>query len=141
VLAATAATLPGPGGRAMADFATMTPTEMAEQSALIVVGLFLGAQRVRPARGAAAQPDDLHLGVLQVGAVLKGDPDMTVALLRLPPPRPGGMRASAEVALSPGQHGLWYLRQDPDGLYELDRPDRFVPMDQAEGQIRALRDR
>lgn len=119
----------------MADDRALSPAEMADRSALIVIGSYLGATTVRT----TAETVPMHLGIIHVTTVLKGETATTVAVLRLPPSRPGGLRASTDVPLAIGQQGLWYLRRVAEGLYDVDRPDRFVPIQQAEARIRALR--
>jgi hypothetical protein len=120
---------------AAADWGQISPEELARQSELIVVGEFLGRDSVRLADDGNA----LHIGVIKVESVVKGDAGRTVALLLLPPPRPSGLVASEDIHIDRGQRGLWYLKKKSDGLYVVDRPDRFVPMDAAGARIKALR--
>ncbi len=118
---------------AAADWAQLSPEELASQSVLIVVGECLGQERVQ----LTADGPVINLGVLRVESVLKGDAGRTMALLLLPPSRPGGLVSSTDVFVKKGQRGLWYLKHKSEGLYQVDRPDRFVAMDAAESRIRA----
>jgi hypothetical protein len=123
---------------AQADWRFLTPEQMAEHSPVIVVGEYLGQQN-QLLLGKASSP--VNIGVVQVQTWLKGGPATAVVLLVSALPQPGGGRSSVDVPLVVGQSGLWYLRQRPDGLFYLDRPDRFVPMAQAEARIKALHGR
>jgi cytochrome c1 len=42
---------------------------------------------------------------------------------------------SNEVLPLDDQNGLWFLKKQADGLFVLDRPDRFVPLDRARDRI------
>jgi hypothetical protein len=121
--------------QAAGDFAYLSPEDLARQSDLIVVGEFIGRDRVQ---FSAAGPV-LDVGVVRVESVLKGDAGRSIVLLTLPPIRPRGLVGSAEVAPTQGQRGLWYFTRKSDGLYTIDRPDRFVAMADAAARIRALR--
>jgi len=121
----------------MADYAAMPHAELAERSALIVIATFLGSQALRPSPDGPAW----QVGVLRVTEVLKGDPAVRVALLLVPYTGPGALRKSDDIVFRADQAGLWYLRNLPDGLYAADHPARFVPMDQAQDRIEALRRR
>jgi hypothetical protein len=124
-------------GVAMGDWAYLSPEEMAEQSDLIVLGECIGLERVASASDGSTR----NIGVLRVDRVLRGQaPTPTVRLL-LPPDRPHGLVASADVSVVKGQRGLWYLRGRGGQLYFIDRPDRFVAMDEAQPRIDALRKR
>jgi hypothetical protein len=120
--------------QAAADFAYLSPDDLAKQSDLIVVGEFLGRDRVQ----FSAVDAVLDVGVVRVESVLKGDAARGIVLLALPPIRPRGLIGSAEVVPAKGQRGLWYFKRKSDGLYTLDRPDRFIAMADAAARIRAL---
>ena len=120
--------------QAAGDYAYLSPEDLAKQSELIVVGEFLGRDRVQTA--ASAGPVDI--GVVKIQSVLKGDSKLTVAFLALPPLRPNGLVASADIVLKVGQSGLWYLKRRQEGLYVVDYPNRFVPMPEAQARIKAL---
>ena len=121
---------------ASADWAQISPEELARQSELIVVGEFLGRDIVR----LADDRDPLNVGVIRIESVIKGNKDLTVVLLQLPRPPQGGLVPSATIRIDQGQRGLWYLRKKSEGLYVVDRPDRFVGMDEAGARIKALKD-
>jgi hypothetical protein len=116
------------------DWAYLTPDEMAAQSALIVIGRLVGHEQVRWTD--AAPP--MNVGVIAVEEVLKGEPGQRVALIELPPTRPKGLFSSSDVRLADGAHGLWYLRRRAEGLYQIDRPDRFIRFEVATERIKAL---
>ena len=122
---------------AMADYAPMPQADLIERSTLIVTATFVGSQAMRPMTDGAP----IQVGVLRVMEVLKGDITTRIALLRVPRSGPGALRASDDIVFQPDQTGLWYLRSLPDGLYAADHPARFVPVDQAQDQIQALRRR
>ncbi len=118
-----------------ADWVFLTPEEMAAKSELIVVGRLAGRDRVSWPGAEQA----MNVGVIAVESVLKGVKSRKVALVELPPARPHGLVASGDVLLADGVQGLWYLRQRSEGLYQVDRPDRFVPLDAAAERIAVLR--
>jgi hypothetical protein len=122
------------GMQSAGDYPYLSPEELARQSELIVVGEFLGRDRVQIASGASP----IDVGVIKIQTSLKGDRTLTVALLALPALRPNGLVGSADIVLKVGQQGLWYLKRKQEGLYVVDHPNRFVPMAQAEARIRAL---
>jgi hypothetical protein len=117
---------------ASADWPHLTPEELARQSELIVVGEYLGQDLVR------LEGNAINIGVVRVDSVLKGEGAQAVVLLQLPH-RPKGLVASTDVPLQKGQRGLWYLRKKSEGLYLVDRPDRFVAMEAAGPRIRSLK--
>ena len=119
---------------ASGDWINPPPEELAEQSDLVVVGEFIGRDRLR----LSADGRELIVGAIRVESVFKGDPERTIVLLMLPPPRPGGLVSSADVVIEDGQRGLWYLRLREDGLYTADEPYRFIAMEYAEAQIDVL---
>src|SRR5262245_12497229 len=90
-------------GMQSGDYRYLSPEDLAQQSELMVVGEFLGRDRVQPAAGAAP----IDVGVIRIQSVLKGDRSLTVAFLDLPPLRPGGVVASADIPIKTGQQGLW----------------------------------
>lgn len=105
---------------AQADFAYLSPTDMAALSDLVVIGAFVGRDAVM------IGPTPWIVGVIRIERVVQGESTGGVALLLLPPPRPGGMVASTDLRIESGQRGLWYLQRTADGFYRMDRPDRFV---------------
>lgn len=105
------------------DWADVAPQELARQSDLIVLGEYLGQEQISPPEMSGA----LNLGVIRVESVLKGE-TRALVLLRLPPARPDGLRLSSDLHFTPGQHGLWLLRQQSAGLFFIDRPERFLDM-------------
>jgi hypothetical protein len=119
---------------AQADWAALTLQELAQASELIVLAEFLGQEAVQQG-DAPAQ----NIGVLKVEQFLKGQNGQNMVLLLLPLPRANGLVSSADVALRKGQRGLWYLRLRSPGLYVVDRPDRFVPLEAATPHLKALR--
>ena len=122
-------------GLAMGDWAYLSPEEMAGQSDLIVLGECVELQRATSASDGSTR----SIGVLRVDTVLRGQAPAPTVRLLLPPDRPHGLVASEDVSIVKGQRGLWYLRKRGDDLYFIDRPDRFVPMDEAQPRIDALR--
>jgi hypothetical protein len=60
-------------------------SSLIEQSELIVTGTWLARTQVSVPSAAL----ELHLAVIQIDTVLKGDPSRRVALLVLPAPTPG----------------------------------------------------
>lgn len=120
---------------ASGDWSYVSPEELAKQSDLILLGEFVGRDNVRLTIDGTV----LNIGVIRVESVLKGSNGHTVAFVLLPPVRPGGLVASADIRLDKGQRGLWYLKKKSEGLYLVDRPDRFVNMDAAGQRIQALK--
>jgi len=120
---------------AAGDWSQLSAEELARQSDLILVGEFLGRERVKLADHGAT----LNIGVIRVESVLRGEAGHSVVLLLLPPIRPGGLVASADIRIDKGQRGLWYLKRKSEGLYLVDRPDRFVAMPAAGPRIKALK--
>ena len=137
VLAAVVAVVMSSLGGADAMWVRLSDAELIEQSDIIVGAELIGHTQLRLA------PDrpKLTLGVLRVDDVLKGDAGITVALLVLP--SPDAPRSSTDLLYRKGQKGLWFLRvrdQKDAGLYLADHPQRFVPVEQAQGRIQALRE-
>ncbi len=119
----------------MGDWAYRTPTEIEAASDLIVTGTLTG-RTTHKIQGS----DNLDtIGTVQIDDVLKGTASAQTVSVRLAPTRPGGLVSSADVQIADGQSGLWYLQAaERDGLYSVQRPDQFVPADQAADQIKAL---
>ena len=119
-----------------ADWATITPQELARSAEIIVTGEYLGQQNQVQLPGAAQK---LNIGVVRVEQWFKapkvdGDANNSlppVVLVVAPLPRANGAVSSVDVPLKTGQRGLWYLRKQGEGLYRVDRPDRFVNADSA----------
>ena len=119
-----------------ADWATITPQELARSAEIIVTGEYLGQQNQVQLPGAAQA---LNIGVIRVEQWFKapqaeGDANHSlpaVLLVVAPLPRANGAVSSVDVPLKAGQRGLWYLRKQGEGLYKIDRPDRFVSADSA----------
>lgn len=105
---------------AQADFAYLSPAEMAALSDLVVIGGFVGRDEV------IIGTTPRIVGVIRIESIVQGTSAGGVALLLLPPPRPGGMIASTDFRIESGQRGLWYLQRTAEGFYRMDRPDRFV---------------
>ena len=120
----------------MGDWGFLTADEMAAQSELIVVGELVG--RLQLNLTGAELPD--NIGIVKVDEVLKGDRATSLAPLLLTPTRPSGYILSTDVSLQDGQRGLWYLRAVGEkGLFEVNRPDRFLNFEEAGERIQALR--
>jgi hypothetical protein len=119
---------------ASGDWTYLSAEELAAQSDFILVGEFLGRDNVR----LAADGSPLNIGVIRADTVLKGSAGAAYALVLLPPARAGGLVASTDIRLEKGQRGLWYLKKTNEGLYVIDRPDRFLPMAAAAARIHAL---
>jgi hypothetical protein len=96
---------------------------------------------VRSEKATSAGSVELHVGVVQIETVFKGDPRQRVALLSLPAPTPG-IHTSDVMTYTAGQTGLWYLRlRSPGelGVFLADHPQRFVAIEQAGEQLESLR--
>jgi hypothetical protein len=120
------------GAKAM--WAELSESSLIEQSELIVTGTLLARTQVSVPSAAL----ELHLAVIQIDTVLKGDPSQRVALLVLPAPTPG-IHNSETITYVSGQAGLWYLRihaANERGLFLADHPQRFVPIERAAEPIR-----
>ena len=116
-------------------FVRLSDAELIEQSELIVVGELIGRTSISVVQGDGTQT----LGVIRIDETLKGEQGETIAFLGLPG---GKFLSSSELSYNDGQRGLWYLRlrnADEHGIYVADHPQRFVPMDQAGGNIETLR--
>jgi hypothetical protein len=121
-------------GNATAMFARLTDEELVEKSEMIVVGELIGRELI------GASPNARTLGVIRIEQTLKGAPTATIAFLALPPAM--ALQKSDDIMHRDGQRGLWFLRAGSDrGVYVADHPQRFVPMDQADVQIDAVRER
>lgn len=119
-----------------ADWASITPQELARSAEIIVTGEYLGQQNQVQLPGATEM---LNIGVIRVEQWFKAPktegnahPSLpNLVLLVAPLPRANGTVSSVDVPLKAGQQGLWYLRKQGKGLYRIDRPDRFVSADSA----------
>ena len=123
------------GMSASADWVNPPHEQLAEQSDLVLLGEFIGRERVA---GLLNEDSVSIVGVIRVESLFKGEAKRIVLLL-LPPDRPNGLISSADVRIEDGQRGLWYLRKKTEGLYTLDKPYRFLNMDVAEPRIRELK--
>jgi hypothetical protein len=106
----------GPQG-AKAMWAELSESSLIEQSELIVTGTLLARTLVSVPSAAL----ELHLAVIQIDTVLKGDPSQRT------------------ITYVSGQSGLWYLRiraANESGLFLADHPQRFVPTERAAEPIR-----
>lgn len=117
-----------------ADWATITPEQLQQQSDLIVVGEMIGETTLQDSENKTP----VRLGVIQVSETLKGNPT-EIVLLKMPAYGPGIVRSSTDVNFTKGQRGLWYLQAGEHGYYFASRPDRFLAMEQASERIETLR--
>jgi hypothetical protein len=79
--------------------------------------------------------------VVAIDYLLKGNSAQSVALLLMPSPEPP--IASNTIFYEVGQQGLWFLRSKTgtDGLYLVDHPQRFSPMDDTAEHVAELKKR
>jgi hypothetical protein len=122
-----------------AMWAELSESSLIEQSELIVTGTLLSRTQVSVPSAAL----ELHLAVIQIDTVLKGDPSQRAVLLVLPAPTPG-FHHSGTITYVPGQTGLWYLRiraKNESGLFLADHPQRFVPTERAAEPIGRIKKR
>lgn len=119
-----------------ADWQYLTADQLANKSSLIVVGELIGRTKIRFAGSSQLE----NIGVVRVDDALKGDRATKIVLLLLTPDRPKGLVSSTDVTLRDGQRGLWYLRAEGrEGLFEVNRPDRFVALENARKRIQTLK--
>jgi hypothetical protein len=123
-----------PWGASSGDWAHLSPQEIYDQSDLVVWGEYVGSENVQ----LPTQAVPVNLGVVRVDSVVKGE-KLERLRLALPPVRPGGLISDNDVFFEKGQRGLWYLKRRSDGVYLADRPDRFVPVEIGEQQLKTLR--
>ncbi|MFK8068283.1 MAG: hypothetical protein AB8D52_08560 [Gammaproteobacteria bacterium] len=118
-----------------ADWAAISAEELANDSALIVIGEMI---EVKVAQ-APEKDHKVSVGVIQIQEVLKGEYHSETLFLTMPYVGEGVVRSSSDVNFTTGQNGLWYLQAIGNNHYSADRPDRFVKLDQAADQIQKLR--
>ena len=122
---------------AQAMYARMSDAQLIAASDLIVLGTLTGFAKKPGADGDGQRV----VGILNVSKTLKGGKG--AATIWLAVPQPGGLQSSSDVAFSPGQKGLWFLRRLAGSghlVYAADHPQRFVPHPQAEETARAVSD-
>jgi hypothetical protein len=118
-----------------ADWITPPAREQLAASDVVVLGQLIGRDELlvdSPER-------TLTVAVVRVETVFKGRPDRAIVLLAVPQPRPNGLVSSADVVLTDGQRGLWFLTRGRFGLHQLDAPYRFLDFQFADEHLRALR--
>ncbi len=121
---------------ANAMWVKLSDAELIEQSNVIVTAEMIGH--------ATKMIDGVKfvVGTLKVEEVLKGDKDKTVMLLALPSTE--GPHKSDDIFYKKGQKGLWFLRERKTegeaGIYLADHPQRFLSIEHADDQIKAIRE-
>lgn len=118
-----------------ADWATITPEELEQQSDLIIVGELIDEKIIHH----PSIDSEIKVGVIKRDETLKGKNQSETILLRLPLLKAGMVLSSSDVTFTIGQTGLWYLEEIGTDLFIADRPDRFVPQDLATDLISNLR--
>ena len=114
-----------------ADYPYLTAEEMAARADAIVVGQLIDRKSIE------LDHESLHIGVVTVTEILKGDDHWRTIFIKLRPP--GGLRSSADIELPANADGLWYLRDLGNGLFDTERPDSFFAREAAEERIASLR--
>lgn len=120
--------------QALGDWATISPEELAAQSDMIVSGECLSTQAIAFTDGEAHD----NIAILRVDSVYKGTGQPSNLILLLPPSRPNGLMSSVDTQVTAGQKGLWYLQKKREGLYWINRPDRFVDSQTSQAHINML---
>ena len=118
---------------AQAMYARMSDAQLIAASDLIVLGTLTGSAKKPGAEGQRL------VGLLKISKTLKGGKAAGTVWLAVP--QPGGLQSSSDIAFSPGQSGLWFLRRlagTGRAVYAADHPQRFVPQPQAEDAARAV---
>ncbi len=113
----------------------LSDEELTEQSNVIITAELIGEVPIM------INQAKFVIGVLKVEEVLKGDRDQTALLLALPSSK--GVYISEDIFYKKGQKGLWFLRERKTegeaGIYLADHPQRFLSMEHASDQIKAIR--
>jgi hypothetical protein len=115
-------------------WAGLSDDELIRGSDLVVQGEWQG-------QTALSMPSvpEIAVGVIAISEVWKGAGNPTFALVALPSSK--APRSSSNLTFRRGDRGLWLLRLQPgsQGLYLVDHPQRFVPLDGGEQRMRQLR--
>jgi len=116
-----------------AMWARMTDAELIKQSSLIAKASYIGANTI------TLNKKKYRLGILKIEDTLKGE-QQEVVFIRLPIIRKGLPQRSDEIHFTPDQKGLWFLEKfiEQEGIYIINRPDRFIPEEQFKNRLPAL---
>ena len=116
-----------------AMWARMTDAELIKQSNLIVKATYIGSTTI------SVDKKKLHLGVLHIEDTLKGN-QQGVVFIRLGSTTKGFPKKSDEISFKLNQKGMWFLEKniEQEGVYIINRPDRFIPEEQFKNRLPAL---
>lgn len=115
------------------DVVYMTVKEKTARADLVCTGRLTGYTTIK------FHGEEIKVGIIRITEVLKGDKKKQTIYLRLPPAQPHGMRLSTDIELAVGQTGLWFLKGLANNLFQAERPDSFIPEEQAEKEIEQIK--
>jgi len=118
---------------AYAMWVGMSDAQLIKQSNLVVKATYIGATTL------TLNKKKYHLGALSIEGTLKGDMQ-DVVFIRLSSRPKGSPKRSDEISFKPGQQGVWFLEKiiEQEGIYEINRPDRFIPAEQLKNRLPAI---
>jgi len=116
-----------------AMWARMTDAELIKQSNIIIKATYIGSSTIR------VNNKELHLGVLHIEETLKGN-QQGVVFIRLGSTAKGFPKRSDEISFKLNQKGMWFLEKniEQEGVYIINRLDRFIPEEQFKNRLPAL---
>ena len=124
----------------LADFAAVPLDQLVKDAVVIVEGKVAKIEDAGFARG----PRKFDTAVVEVKAVLKGDPKLKE--VRIAQPAAGGLALSSDIRFKVGQEGFWLLKMEKGAkgkeadVYWALHPSQFQPLTERDKVTKTVKD-